>query len=389
MTALDEMHMGQTNAKSNANAKPISTAKVVGLHPLDTVRALSWLAERGKVNTSATELARAWGWNARRAQRQLRQWHADGHITRRGRDIAVVGQPLITTPAATPPAIQSDAIATPRDTKNDAVTTADRPALRLTLTAFILTPIAGLNVWPRVTQLLDGTTDASGWAFVAFQILALFVLARIPFTMDRTKSWIARAMLAAFATILIAANLTFSVEAIGHVRDTARDHNRAVAANITTLTGQLDERRAERAGLAAFTPVTSEQITDAQKAVTEAVTARDQECGKVGDNCRKRIAELNDRQDKLSGLQSNKSIGDSAIALDAKISALEDQIRILGPVPLMQDPGAARLAMLTFGKLSADAVSNGLPTALSFVAEICALLGPFVLLGGQAQPARR
>jgi hypothetical protein len=249
-------------------------------------------------------------------------------------------------------------------------------------------PVAGLNVWPRVAQLLAGATEPSGWAFVAFQILTLLLLAQIPFAIDRTQNWIARAFFGVFALILITINLTFSVEAIGHVRDTARDHNRAIVDNIASLSRQLDEHRNERASLS-FTPVTSEQITDAQKAVSEAVTARDQECGKVGENCRKRVADLNELEQALSHLQSNKSIGDHATDLDGQISALEKQISALGPPPLMQDPVAARLSMWTFGRLSADAISNGLPTVLSLVAELCALFGPFMFLGGAPALSQR
>jgi hypothetical protein len=353
-----------------AKTKQNSSAEVVGLHALSTDQSLSWLAERGKVSTSATELSRAWGWNARRAQRQLRNWHADGHITRRGRDIAVIGQPLVAASAATLAATQSDTVASLGDNRNDIAASPQQHGHPWALTLLILAPIAGLNVWPRLTQLLAGAIEPSGWAFVAFQVLALLLLAQILFAMERTQSWIARAAFVGFAVMLVAINMTFGVEAIGHVRDTTRDHNRAIADNIASLSRQLDERRNERASLQSFTPVTSGQIADAQKAVDDAVTARDQECGKVGDNCRKRVAELSDRQDKLSGLQSNKSIGDHAVDLDRGISTLEGRISALGPAPLEQDPTAARIAMLTLGMLSPDAISKGLPILLSLAAEI-------------------
>src|SRR5262245_49455694 len=44
----------------------------------------------------------------------------------------------------------------------------------------------------------------------------------------------------------------------------------------------------------------AEAIAAAKSAVAQAITARDQECGKVGENCRKRIAELNARQSELT-----------------------------------------------------------------------------------------
>jgi hypothetical protein len=49
-------------------------------------------------------------------------------------------------------------------------------------------------------------------------------------------------------------------------------------------------------------------------------------------------------------------------------------------------PVAVRPSMWTFGMPSADAISDGLPTVLSLVAELCA---PIIFLGGQAQSARR
>lgn len=131
-----------------------------------------------------------------------------------------------------------------------------------------------------------------------------------------------------------------------------------------------------------FTPTTPEEVAASQHTVDEAIVARDQECGKVGDNCRKRVGELSDRELALARLQNSKSIGDHAAALDAKIAGIEGELRSMGPVPLATDPGAARLAAVTFGALTADQVGEWLPTALSRVAEICALLGPFVLIVG-------
>lgn len=85
-------------------------------------------------------------------------------------------------------------------------------------------------------------------------------------------------------------------------------------------------------------PTTTDEIAAAQRAVDEAIRARDQECGKVGDNCRKRVTELNESEDVLYRLHSNKSIGDRAAALDAKISAIERELRALGPEPLARTP---------------------------------------------------
>jgi hypothetical protein len=83
---------------------------------------------------------------------------------------------------------------------------------------------------------------------------------------------------------------------------------------------------------------------------------------------------------------NEKSIAFARAARDADQALLKIR-SALGPAPLMQDPSAARLAMLTFGKPSADEISNGLPRALSFVAEVFALLARSLLIVRQAQSA--
>lgn len=251
------------------------------------------------------------------------------------------------------------------------------PPIELVRHLIILAPIAGLNIWPRVHQLLLGAADPAGWPFVGFQILTLVLLSRIPFAIERAN-WFVRVLLIGFGLILVATNLTFSTESIGYIRDAARDHNRGLENASDSLARQLDEARAERGALAPFIPTTADQITAAQHAVDEAITARDQECGKVGDNCRKRVAELGERQDTLSRLQFNRSIGHHATELDDKISKLTEKINAIGPKPAAQDPAAERLASITLGRMTADQIAEKLPIAWSLVAELCAFWGPWM-----------
>ena len=70
-----------------------------------------------------------------------------------------------------------------------------------------------------------------------------------------------------------------------HIGDAVTGRSAATELRAALL-GELARRKAERAGLAGFTP------TSAQ-AVTAAEIARNQECGRVGPNCRARVAELN------------------------------------------------------------------------------------------------
>lgn len=215
--------------------KAIQKSNIVPLHPLSAQEALAWLSERAPVPMPASQLARLWKWPPRKAQRQVATWIKDGVVRRKGRTNSVVALPEPPEPAAV------SQTATAPSAANDNAN--DRPWARLLLTLAVLLPVGGLNVWPRVAQLLAGTTDQSGWSLVAFQALALIVMSQVPFALSRVQSWSARVVLTAFAALLIATNLTFSVEAIGTIRDAARDHNRQIAANIAALTRDLDETR--------------------------------------------------------------------------------------------------------------------------------------------------
>jgi hypothetical protein len=110
-----------------------------------------------------------------------------------------------------------------------------------------------------------------------------------------------------------------------------------------------------------------EAVAAAKMAVASAMQARDQECSRVGPNCRQRVAELNQRQSEFAA-----AIGAPAVAT-APVS-----------VP---DPGAHMLA----GLLHVDQVSiQKLRIAGLTVAPITAglfLAFATILLGGRSARA--
>jgi hypothetical protein len=342
----------------------LKRARASNVVPLHAVRsytadeALAYIAERGRVNWRGTEMAKIWGWLPRRAQKQLHRWIREGKVIKQENFVSVIAE---LKPVWVPPAVDVQ-----KASRRDAV-------LRAVITLGVLLVVGSLNTWPRVAQIMSGEIGSSGWTFVALQILSLGVMSQIPFAKPETRA--AKLKNAGFAALLVLANLSFSIEAIGHVRDADRDRKRATEQTIASMHRQLDEAREARQRLA-FVPVSIEQVATAKKAVDDAEVAREQECGKVGDNCRKRISELVDRQDELGRLQANKTAADTAMSLDLRIAGFEQQIRESGPAPLEVDPGAARIAALMFGLLPATVVSMWWPTILSFVAEMLAMLGP-------------
>jgi hypothetical protein len=351
--------------------QPNNVVNLPAAKMLTADEALAWLAKHGKVRLKGTELAPKWGWagsnGARRAQRQIQKWREEGRIIKQGGAISVIAE-IVPVPAP--------------GENDDAKTTSDDRLARLALTIVVLVPVAALNAWPRMVQLWTGESDSGGWSFLAFQLLSLFVMTQIPFAISHPGRRLGgRVVLSILAALLVVTNLAFSVESVGHVRDVARDRNRSVEQKVESIKRQLDENRASRTSLPAFVPTSDDEVAAAQRAVDGAVVSREQECGKVGDNCRKRVSEVVDAQAKLSTVQGNKAIADRAFALDLKVGELERQVREAGPAPLASDPGASRLSALTFGMMSSDQVSVWLPTLMSLVAEVIALLGPFVLVG--------
>ena len=99
-----------------------------------------------------------------------------------------------------------------------------------------------------------------------------------------------------------------------------------------TLRDEIDRLKSERDGLV-FIPAD-------RSAVAAAQTARDQECGRVGPNCRQRVAELN-------AVLRDKAAADRAGEIDGRIAAQEAALNAL-PALASADPQteAARAAVM-------------------------------------------
>jgi hypothetical protein len=114
----------------------------------------------------------------------------------------------------------------------------------------------------------------------------------------------------------------------------------AIASQRAAIVEDLTRLKAERAGLQ-FTPT-------AERAVTAAEKARDQECGRVGPNCRERVAELN-------AALRDKALTERAVELDAGITTLTAKLAKL-PAIATADPqiegATALVTWLSAGKLA-------------------------------------
>jgi hypothetical protein len=84
-------------------------------------------------------------------------------------------------------------------------------------------------------------------------------------------------------------------------------------------------------GCSGPTPVRS-KLTAAKAAVDAAVIARDQECGRAGKNCRRRMAELTGRWSDLTTALKNKALTDQSAKFDAKLREAEATLKVVPPV---------------------------------------------------------
>src|SRR5262245_39209357 len=113
-----------------------------------------------------------------------------------------------------------------------------------------------------------------GGAVILLSVAAALWQARHPmWSVLALAAWIG------FTAASMIATAGFTSQSIG-------DH----AAGRSAAIEQASDLRTQRA----------EAIAAAKAAVANAITARDQECGKVGENCRKRVRDLNLRQSELA-----------------------------------------------------------------------------------------
>src|SRR5262245_47615503 len=248
-----------------------------------------------------------------------------------------------------------------------------------------VSPTLVLNIWPRVSQVSAGVADPGALAIIAFQAVTVAVMAATPFAMRRADNRLQKIGFFLLGLILAALNWGAATEAASHLRDAYADPRRTTITRAATLERDLGVARKSRTEVSHFTPTAAEGVAAAQRAVDEAISARDQECSKVGPNCRQRVAELSEQQSELSKAYTNKALTEQAAALDAKIGALEAEIRALGAIPSHADPGAARIAkvigkVIDLGDKPEDVISEWWPTMLAAGAELLGMWGPRILI---------
>src|SRR5262245_44890171 len=119
----------------------------------------------------------------------------------------------------------------------------------------------------------------------------------------------------------------------------------SVAFDRTGLVERIERLRAERERLGSVALVGPESAVAARAAVAEPMVARDQECDRVGPNCRKRVGELTDRQAELAAVLRGKALADQAAAIETELAGATKALASLPAIGAAdpQTEGAAAL----------------------------------------------
>lgn len=260
--------------------------------------------------------------------------------------------------------------------------------MRSLVAATFLLPALLLNAGGRVIQMYNaGTVEIEPLASILFVVASIALLGFCGVAIAKTESRAGRFVIGLAGVVFVIVNFILSLDVVSHARDQSADPRRHTIARAAELQANLRQARIDRAGMKMpETWATAESIGVAKGAVESAEVARQQECGKVGDNCRKRVAELSERQTELGNLMAAKAATDLILSADAKIADIEAEIASLGTIPSHADPGSARMARLT--SMSEATMSEMLPLIFAACFELLALVGPRIAMIAM-QPVRR
>lgn len=242
--------------------------------------------------------------------------------------------------------------------------------------AMCVVPSMGFNASPHLRQFF-GTGEVN-YLFTALAFGAsITLLAMMPFLMESVGS-AARLLLVPVVALLLSANLWNLARVSSHIRGNDTQNTRSAIAKSELLKSAISEAKKGRSEIPAFERVSQAQLDAVNGAIQRNEEARRLECGSgVGSRCRS----LQDQMGTLSSSQNLLSRGLTltmqADALDARISALEDQLRALGPLPTHVDGANAQLGRWL--GVPEEHVIDAEPFFWGVFWEILSLFGPWAV----------
>lgn len=237
--------------------------------------------------------------------------------------------------------------------------------------------------WDQATELKDRITQAFIYGFVSLATLTLHVAAIRIWVGGWRKS-------GGFVGII--AMLAFVMTAFTSLGGLATRADKVVADRQEAIDTRTDTKKqiadleAEKAGMK-FTRATQATVDAAQRAVTAAEQARDQECTKLGENCRKRQDAVGTFLTALGTAQVNKANTDRFDQIVRDLKALRDTGKTSGT-------GSADPMNALLGKVMgayAEVLTSWQKVIFAVVYDLClvALMISIEAMGHVTQAKRR
>jgi len=247
-------------------------------------------------------------------------------------------------------------------------------------------PSAALNVWPKVPQLWAGTAAGSDVAVVVMVTVSVLLMAAVPFAVSKARNIGWKSLFWAAGIALATLNYTLAVASVGKMRDFDAGPLRELVHKHAGLDSRIERARNSRTKLPQVRPMVDGAMLEASnQGVTVAQAAVEQECRKVGDNCRKRQDALALAVKDRAPLLQLKATADQIDVAEKALKDLEDEKAVLPPAPQNVDAAAYRLSkqlgkIVDLGDNPVEATADILIYTVSGFAEFIALLGPMIFL---------
>lgn len=246
-------------------------------------------------------------------------------------------------------------------------------------------PAITLNVWPRVENMIANGFSSNELGIVLLVTMSALTMTIVPFAMRKADNLGFWFVCLVFGITLGLLNYLMAVGAVGKAHDNVTEITLDKQSRRDHYRSQIQDLSQRRAAVGSFKPTTRDMLDSADRAVNLALEARDQECGKVGDFCRARQAQLAARQQDRAELAASYALTERARILDEGINVLQRSLGDLGYIPATADPQAARISrvlsiFITLGSDSLQTVSNFIIHFLAVMAEAFALIAPRIVI---------
>jgi hypothetical protein len=162
--------------------------------------------------------------------------------------------------------------------------------------------------------------------------MSTLVMAAIPFAIEKTNNWLWKLGFFVFGLGLATLNYTLAHETVGKLRDFTAAPATATAAKRAALNSRIERARTAASQLPQLPQTSAAEVSAAEQAVQFAEQAKAQECGKVGDNCRLRIYDLNAAIEKRGKVLAARSATEKREGYEATIEEASHEVEALGPL---------------------------------------------------------